>query len=172
MTPNLPRRSACADTRSAAGSAGTGIRRHARFKIAGRLSLTLLVLWLFLADDHHHAVATNHLATVAAWLHRRSHLHLESPHLLMTPCLMSVGVTLTARIATVSAQCIIIYKRMARGDGYIGATIGENGTATESHAPPVGGFARSRAVVAHAQTSGRQPERVNERRGASCDYAR
>src|SRR5574340_773762 len=69
-----------------------GVRRHARFEFAGELPLALLVLGFFLADDHHHAVAADHFATVAAWLHRRSHLHLETPHLEMTPCLAPVGV--------------------------------------------------------------------------------
>jgi hypothetical protein len=54
-------------------------------------------------------VATNHLATVAAWLHRRSHLHLETPHLWARHLLLaSIGVnsppcrTLEATVSSLS----------------------------------------------------------------------
>jgi len=58
--------------------AGEGkARLYARSTIHQGLALTLLVLGLFLADDHYHAVAADHLATVAARLHRRSHFHFD-----------------------------------------------------------------------------------------------
>lgn len=47
------------------------------------LALALFVLRILAADDHHHMVAANHLACLAARLHRRSNFH--RGHILTRP---------------------------------------------------------------------------------------
>lgn len=58
---------------------------------AGRLPLALLVLGVLTANHHHHMVAANHLAPLAARFNRRSHFHLRIPS-----CLSYVAISIVA----------------------------------------------------------------------------
>jgi hypothetical protein len=87
-------------------------RLYARSTIHQGLALTLLVLRLFLTDDHHHPMTADHLATVAARLHRRSHFHVDCL-LIGTDAAERVGTRLTAGLSP--RRCLAAPDHAGRG---------------------------------------------------------